>query len=288
MLEGPDGNMWLWNNSFFKVSLSGTTLATYSSGIGGGSSICTDGSSIFAAATSGSYAAISKCTLAGTITNYVQSPGSYAGGYQLTYGPDGRVWQAWVDSLYLEGAGALSSGGAWTKYPQTSGAYYNIATDGTYIWIFDVAYGRLRQLTTSGVNINTYTLTGYTGGSPPGMCYDAANSCFWIVDYAGPPSKIWKVTTSGVITSTNTSATRPWGIATDGTTLWWTDYAGTQAFSAPCSNPASETGHTLPGATQPYAVAIDSLGGVYVSDGGSSNSVFKYNATATTQLCMII
>jgi streptogramin lyase len=210
------------------------------------------------------------------------SSGYYAGGIYypgaLAADTDGSVWVAnYGDSTvtHLTSSGTAASGNPSDGYSYTSIEFPDgIAVDGSHsVWVSSESTSTITKMSYNGTG---YTFTAITCcDEAAGLAIDS-NGYVWSANYGGDSVSL--VSNAGTVISsgyTGGGLDQPEGIAVDGSgTVWVTNYHGgsfTELAGAASSTPGAalspSTGFgTAANLIEPYGVAIDASGNVWISN----------------------
>jgi DNA-binding beta-propeller fold protein YncE len=151
---------------------------------------------------------------------------------------------------------------------QVGNGPYGIAFDGANMWItnfFDDSVSVLSAATGAQIAGSPFPV----GTNPEGIAFDGAN--MWIVDNGGNDvTELSVATGANVGSSPYATVSGPSAIAFDGKNMWVTN-AGTgtivelNATGTPVGNSNASVG------TEPFSIALDGSGHVWIADYGSDN-----------------
>jgi virginiamycin B lyase len=195
--SGSDGNLYVVDlettpPNVYQISTAGSLLNTFAiTGAGQLSGICAGPDGNLWAADRDN-ALIWRITTAGVATSFALTAGRQP--ETICAGPDGNLWATGYP------------GYVWRITPAGSIAEHLIGFDHTLIsictgpdgnlYVTDQTSSAILQISTAGVLLNTFTLTG--GALPEGICVGAGGD-LWAPDISA--HVLWKLTTEGVATS---------------------------------------------------------------------------------------
>jgi streptogramin lyase len=161
----------------------------------------------------------------------------------ICVGPDNNLWFCEYGSNKI-GKYTISGNPTLTEYiiPTANSGPVEICSDGTNLWFTEYLGNKIGKITTAGV-ITEYPL-GTASSYPVGICLGSDGN-LWFTE-SGANNKVAKITTGGTITeypitSGNAAA---WGIASDGTNLWFCESATSKI--AKCTTGGTVTEYALP------------------------------------------
>jgi virginiamycin B lyase len=275
MLRGPDGNIWFVEDSGASVgTIAPGNVYTDHSAAGqfqNGIILGPDGAFW---TTNPFYDTIGRMTTNGSYTDFggfpfdmqylAEANDHTVWGTAYTSGPSNTVYHIAADGSFLAGDTITTRAGTSTRWPALGpdGAIYVTEFDGTNGWVARIAKnGATWSLT------NEFPLPGQ-----PIPITAGPDNALWTVDANG---KLYRMTTSGTVTSTYTLAGSAEDIITgsDGA-LWVAEYGSNKIGRITTSGTINE--FTVPTANSlPYAVAFGS-DGVYFTE-RNANQVGRIN-----------
>jgi streptogramin lyase len=194
--------------------------------------------------------------------------GSSVSPYEITVGPDGRLW--FTEQLSMNSSvGAITTSGSLTLYPTTNGACNGIVSGpDNRLWICIGTPSNIGAMTTSGV-LTTYSLP--MGQGPAGITVGSDGN-LWFTDL-GLTNNVVGMSTNGVILHTYQIPTMnclPNSIVNGpDNNLWFTEESGNKIGK--CTIGGMMTEYLVPTANaEPLGIAVGPDGNLWFTEKGAN------------------